>query len=72
MKFVWLLGGIGIFIGATIDGFINGFTEYSTLLYIFVAIAVGMYFFKTVMMKRFEEHSKFLKEKKEKSHDKQM
>lgn len=66
MKYFWLTAGVLIFIIVTIFGFMEGFNKWA-VYYILVVTSIGMYFFKSYMMKRFEKHSEYLKQQKQDS-----
>ena len=62
MKFFWLTAGVIIFFTVTYLGFKDGFDKWA-IYYIFVLTSIGMYFFKSWMMKRFEKHNSYLESK---------
>ena len=59
MRYFWLLLSIVLFLIVTVKGITVGFDRWVSYC-IIVAMALGMYFFKTWMMKRFEKHAAFL------------
>lgn len=68
MKYFWLSAGLIIFFAVTILGISQGFDKWA-VYYIFVFTSIGMYFFKSYMMKRFEKHTEYLNQKKDPSED---
>ena len=65
MRYFWLLLSIVLFLIVTVKGITVGFDRWVSY-YIIVAMALGMYFFKTWMMKRFEKHAAFLAQQENK------
>ena len=61
MKVFWLVFAIILFLLVTFKCFSGGFERWA-VYYLFVLLAVGMYFFKIWMMKRMERHIAFMKE----------
>jgi len=61
MKVFWLFFAIVLFFGVTYKSFTEGFERWA-VYYLFVLLAVGMYFFKTWMMRRMERHIAYMKE----------
>jgi hypothetical protein len=62
MKFFWLGLGIVLFFIVTYNSFTQGLDRWGSY-YWMVALAFAMFFLKLMMMKRFEKHAKFLKDK---------
>lgn len=62
MRLFWLFASAIIFIITTFMSFSEGFEKWG-YYYIFVLTTLGVYFLKTWMMKRMEQHSLFLREK---------
>ena len=60
-KVYWLVFAIILFLLVTFKGFSEGFERWA-VYYLFVLLAVGMYFFKIWMMKRMERHIAYMKE----------
>ena len=61
MKVFWLVFAIILFLIVTFKCFSEGFQRWA-VYYLFVLLAVGMYFFKIWMMKRMERHIAYMKE----------
>ncbi len=61
MKVFWLVFAIILFLFVTFKCFSDGFERWA-VYYLFVLLAVGMYFFKIWMMKRMERHIAYMKE----------
>jgi len=61
MKVFWLVFAIILFLLVTFKSFSEGFERWA-VYYLFVLLAVGMYFFKIWMMKRMERHIAYMKE----------
>jgi FtsH-binding integral membrane protein len=61
MKYFWLGLGIVLCFIVTYNSFTQGFNRWGSY-YWMVALAFGMFFLKHWMMKRFENHAKFLKD----------
>ena len=61
MKVFWLVFAIILFLLVTFKCFSDGIERWA-VYYLFVLLAVGMYFFKIWMMKRMERHIAYMKE----------
>ena len=61
MKVFWLVFAIILFLLVTFKCFSDGIERWA-VYYLFVLLAVGMYFFKIWMMKRMERHIAFMHE----------
>ena len=61
MGYFWIAVAVVTFLVVSYNGVTQGFSKWAGY-YIFSLIAVGMYFMKKWMMKRFERHEAFLKE----------
>jgi cell division protein FtsW (lipid II flippase) len=59
MRFFWLSMAVLSFALVTVMGFKNGFDRW-IYYYVFSFVALGMYFFKSWMMKRMERHLEYL------------
>lgn len=65
MLYFWLVAAIVIFLITSYMSFSEGLKKWG-FYYIFVAIALMMFFFKKWMMNRMEKHLQFLEEQKNK------
>lgn len=65
MLYFWLVAAIVIFMITSYMSFSEGIKKWG-FYYVFVAIALMMFFFKKWMMNRMEKHLQFLEEQKKK------
>lgn len=61
MKVFWVFFAILLFLLVTYKCCTEGFERWA-VYYLFVLLALGMYFFKTWMMKRMERHIAYMQE----------